>query len=134
MNTFLIIMGFLIVGLVSAVMVLIFAPRSGKETRNKIRNKSTELHDSTSDFVNDSLLQARSIANVGSEKFEEIKQKGLDLASEKLDNLSKTTKEIKNDGSEKLKEIKQQGQDLASEKLDNLSKTAEDIKNEIQKP
>ncbi len=96
MKTFLIIIGFFLVGVASALTMLFLAPRSGKETRLKIRNKSTELRESTNEFMDDTILQARSIANDGSEKLEEMKQQAQDLASEKLDNISKVAEDIKN--------------------------------------
>ena len=58
-------LGILIGGLLGAAAMLLFAPQSGKETRDQIAEKSIELRDQTKDFVNDTIDQVKK----GSNKF-----------------------------------------------------------------
>ena len=50
-------------GVVGVAATLIFAPRSGEETRAKIRGKVFELRDNTTETVSNQASQARSKAN-----------------------------------------------------------------------
>lgn len=98
-NPLKILAGFLIGGLAGAVTMLMLAPQSGKDTRTLIRDKSTQLADRTTGFVDDTISQVRSItkniAKDGREKFEGIKQHGQDLAIEQLDHLTAAVKASK---------------------------------------
>jgi gas vesicle protein len=88
--------GILIGGLTGAAVMLLLAPQSGKDTRKQIRDKSIELRDQASGYVDDAASQVRSftnnIATGGRAKFEEIKQHGQDLAVEQLDHLTQAAK------------------------------------------
>jgi gas vesicle protein len=54
--------GFLVGGLIGAAAALLFAPRSGEETRAEIREKVVDLRDRTSETVKDTVSQAKSKA------------------------------------------------------------------------
>ena len=95
--------GFLVGGIVGAATALLFAPRSGEETRAEIRNKAVELRDRTTETVNDTVAQARSRAQ-----------------------------EIKNSVSEKAEELKQRGKHVVGQQLDRVSQAAEDGKKKVQ--
>ena len=84
----------LVGGVVGAATALLFAPRSGEETRAEIRDKAVELRDRTTETVKDTVSQAKSKAyelkdNV-LEKADELKQRGKQTATEKLDQVSQT--------------------------------------------
>jgi gas vesicle protein len=81
--------GLLIGSVVGAVTMLLFAPRSGQETRAEIRDKAIELRDRTSETVKDTVSQAKSKAfelkeNVW-DRAAEIKQRGKQTAQEQLE-------------------------------------------------
>jgi len=84
--------GMLIGGLVGAVTMLLLAPQSGKDTRMQIQKKGVELRDRTTELAEDTLAQVRSSVNKltldGREKFNELKQRGQELAVEQLDQVS----------------------------------------------
>lgn len=86
--------GFLVGGLVGAATALLFAPRSGEETRAEIRDKSIELRDRTTETVKDTVSQAKSKANELKEnvweKADELKQRGKEVVSQQLDRVSQT--------------------------------------------
>jgi gas vesicle protein len=86
--------GLLVGSVVGAATALLFAPRSGEETRSNIRDKAVDLRDRTTETVKDTVSQAKSRAydlkdNVW-EKAEEIKQRGKDTISQQLDRVSHT--------------------------------------------
>lgn len=95
-NPFSFLAGLLTGGLVGAVTMLLLAPKSGKDTRRQIREKSIQLYDQTTDIVEDTVAQGRSnlndLSSDGRDKIKELKQHGQKLAIEQLDHLSKATK------------------------------------------
>jgi gas vesicle protein len=95
-NLFRFLAGLLIGGLVGAVTMLLLTPKSGKDTRMEIREKSIQLYDQTADIVIDSMAQVRSnlndLSSDGRDKIKDLKQSGKKLAIEQLDHLSKATK------------------------------------------
>jgi len=77
--------GVLIGGLAGVVIMLLFAPRSGKDTRKRIQEKGIELRDRTNKLVEDTLEQVGSNVNKlmldSREKFNEIKQRSPEMAA-----------------------------------------------------
>lgn len=67
--------GLLIGSLVGAAAMLLFAPRSGQETRAEIRDKAAQLRDRTTETVKDTVSQMKSRAF-------ELKESALDDAAE----------------------------------------------------
>jgi gas vesicle protein len=84
--------GFLVGSVIGVATALLFAPRSGEETRNEIRGKAVELRDRTSETVKDTVSQAKSkayeIKDTVVEKAEELKQRGKHTVNRKLDDVS----------------------------------------------
>ena len=84
--------GLLIGGLAGAITMLLWAPRSGRETRKQIKKKALKLRDRTTEVVEDGMAQVRSSADKvtidGREKIKDLKQQGQDLAVEQLDRVS----------------------------------------------
>jgi gas vesicle protein len=80
-----VLVGILVGGLAGAVTMLLLAPQSGKDTRRQIREKGIELHDRTSEVVEDTLAQVRTSTNkLGMH----VKTYGQKLAAEQLDDAS----------------------------------------------
>lgn len=52
--------GILMGSVAGAVIMVLFAPQSGKNTRKQIQNKGIELRDWTTDIVEDAMEQVRS--------------------------------------------------------------------------
>jgi gas vesicle protein len=84
--------GFLVGSLIGVATALLFAPRSGEETRAEIRGRAVDLRDRTTDTVRDSVSQARSRAyelkDTVVEKAEGLKDRGKQTLSRKLDDAS----------------------------------------------
>ena len=99
--------GFLVGSVIGVATALLFAPRSGEETRAEIRGKAVELRDRTSETVKDTVSQAKS-------KAYEIRDTVTDTVREKAD------------------ELKQRGKHTVSRKLDDVSEAAETGKKKVQ--
>jgi gas vesicle protein len=84
--------GFLVGSVIGVATALLFAPRSGQETREEIRGKAVELRDRTTETVKDKVSQAKSkayeIKDTVAEKAEELKQRGKHVVNRKLDDVS----------------------------------------------
>ncbi|HUE98960.1 MAG TPA: YtxH domain-containing protein [Anaerolineales bacterium] len=100
--------GFLVGSVIGVATALLFAPRSGEETRAEIRDKAVELRDRTSETVKDTVSQAKSkayeikdtVTDTVREKAEELKQRGKHTVNRQLDNVS----EAAETGKQKVKE------------------------------
>jgi gas vesicle protein len=88
--------GFLVGSVIGVATALLFAPRSGEETRAEIRDRAAEIRDRTSEGVKDTVSQARSrayeikdtVTDTVREKAEELKQRGKHIISRQLDHVS----------------------------------------------
>ena len=84
--------GFLVGSAVGAATALLFAPRSGEETRAEIRDKAMELRDQATETVQDTVSQAKSKAKdlkgTVSEKADELKNRGKYTVNKELDRAS----------------------------------------------
>jgi gas vesicle protein len=84
--------GFLVGSVIGVATALLFAPRSGQETRAEIRDKAFELRDRTTETVKDTVSQAKSKAyelkDSVVEKAEELKERGKHVVNRKLDDVS----------------------------------------------
>jgi gas vesicle protein len=91
-NPLRLLIGLLVGGLAGVVTMLLFAPQSGKQTRDQIEEKTIELRDQTSKNVKKALAQVRSgtvqIKSDVQEKASELKQLGQDKLVEQLDRVS----------------------------------------------
>ena len=80
--------GFLVGSVVGAATALLFAPRSGEETRTEIRDKAIELRDQTTETVKSKVADVKD--NVR-EKVEGLKQRGKYTINRQLDRVSQAT-------------------------------------------
>jgi len=86
--------GLLIGGLAGAAAMLLFAPQSGKRTRNQIQLKSAQLRDQTTDMIKNTLAEVRfnthEITAGVQEKAGQLKQLGKGKLVKQLDRISAT--------------------------------------------
>jgi gas vesicle protein len=84
--------GLLIGAAAGAAAMLLLAPRSGKATRLRIRERGIELRDRTTGIVDDAMNQVRAGTSTlvadGRQKAEEIKEQGKELLAEQLGRVS----------------------------------------------
>ena len=64
--------GFLAGGTIGALMTLLYAPKSGKELRKDINNKTDEYYDDTEKFIVDAKVKAKDMINEGKKKSEQM--------------------------------------------------------------
>lgn len=87
-----VIIGLVIGGLAGAAAMLLFAPQSGKRTRDQIQLKSNQLRDQTTDMAKSTLAQVRfnthEIKTGVREKAGQLKQRGQDQLVKQLDRVS----------------------------------------------
>ena len=95
--------GMLLGGVAGAITALLLAPQSGKETRNQIQNKVTDIRNRAGDKVDDTVEMVRHKAG-----------------------------QIKSAVGGKARDLKAQGQDVLVEQLDRVSAAAEARKKDIQ--
>jgi gas vesicle protein len=68
-----VLLSFLLGGVVGAGLALLFAPQSGRETRQKIKDLRDEVKDKTTDYVRQAKEKAASIVDDGREYYDEKK-------------------------------------------------------------
>jgi len=87
-----VLLGTLIGGLMGAVIMLLLAPQSGKDTRIQIQKKGLELRDRTTKMMDDAMAQARLDRNKftmdGRLKAREVLHQGQELVVEQLEHVS----------------------------------------------
>ena len=91
-NPMSLLLGLLIGGLAGVVTTLLFAPQSGKQTRDQIEGATIELRDRTTRNVKKAVAQVRSgtdkLTAEVQDKADELKQIGQDKLVEQLDKVS----------------------------------------------
>ena len=68
-----VLLSFLLGGVVGAGLALLFAPQSGRETRQKIKDLTDEVKDKTTEYVKQAKEKATSIVDEGKEYYDEKK-------------------------------------------------------------
>jgi gas vesicle protein len=103
--------GLLFGGAVGAVIALLYAPQSGEEPREFIKEKSVEINDTINSTLEETYAQAQAkaeeygklaeeYAKLAKEKGEEIVQKGQVVLNEQKSRFTKTSKEVADELSE----------------------------------
>jgi gas vesicle protein len=64
--------GFLAGGTIGALVTLLYAPKSGKELRKDINNKTDEYYENTEKFITDAKLKAAGMINEGKKRSEQL--------------------------------------------------------------
>lgn len=93
---------FLIGGLIGAAAALLYAPKSGEETRKEIKKRAKELKKKTVRAAEDLYEEIEELSDTLKRRIEELKQKGHDLSEDakkevlaQIDKLSKVVEEKK---------------------------------------
>ena len=98
-----IIFGLLIGALAGATAMLLFAPQSGRQTRDQIQLKSEELMNKTNEFVKDSVKQVQ-----------------------------RKTEEISSDIKQKVGQLKESGKEKLVKGIDQVSDVLDDGKDAVE--
>ncbi len=114
--------GFVVGGLIGAVLALLFAPHSGEETRTLIKDKSIELKDAAAEraeAARDRAIEAAEQARIRAEE-------AAALARQRAEELAQTTKG-------KVSDIQQRGRVVLEEQKERLTSAIEAGKEAAQK-
>ena len=111
--------GLLIGGAIGAIAGLLFAPKSGRELRQDIKNKSDEYLDDAERYVADARTKAKDLINEGKKRSERL----ISDAKTKSDELLKDAEKIFSDAKSKASGAVQTGKKTIENETDKL-KTA----------
>ncbi len=85
--------GFMIGGLIGAASMLLFAPQSGKETREAVQSGASDLKDRATDVAQRTVGQARSkaqeVASNARDKASDLQNRSMNMAADQLDRVAK---------------------------------------------
>ncbi len=85
--------GFMIGGLIGAASMLLFAPQSGRETREAVQSGANDLKDRATDTVQGAVSQAREraqqVASTARNKATDLQNQGMNMAADQLDRVAK---------------------------------------------
>jgi gas vesicle protein len=99
-NTKIFLGGLITGGLIGGIAGLIFAPKSGKELRQDISDKSNELLENTNELIDNAKTKADSIIADSKKAAENLLEEG----KKKLNGLTDGAQNILNEGKEKAEE------------------------------
>ncbi len=111
--------GLLAGGAIGALLGLLFAPKSGRELREEIKNKSDEYMDDAEKYIADARVKAKDLINEGKKRSEKL----ITDAKTKSDELLKDAEKIFNDAKAKASGAVQTGKKSFENESDKL-KTA----------
>lgn len=124
--------GFLAGGAIGAIVALLTAPKSGKELRGDIKQKSEEYFDEADKYYQDKKIKAGEMLNEGKRKYAIMMK---DLKS-KPEELLKDAERVYNDAKIKTKDVLHSGKEkleTETERLKSSFKTGIDDYNENKK-
>jgi len=99
--------GFLAGGIVGAIAALLYAPKSGKELRQDIKNKTDGYLDDAERFVADARDKARDLINEGKKKSDKL----ISEAKTKSEELLRDAEKVFNDAKAKSSNIISSGKE-----------------------
>lgn len=109
--------GFLIGGMVGAAVALLFAPQSGEETREMIRERGLELEGRAGELTGTARRRAEELAMDARHRADEARQRGRMILDEQRSRLEDAIEEGKEAASKKRDELMQK---LEAEKSKRL--------------
>jgi gas vesicle protein len=104
--------GFLTGGALGAALALLYAPKSGKELRKDIKDKSEEYMDEAEKYIADAKDKAIDLINEGKTRSEKL----IKDARDRSDKLLKDAEKIFQDAKEKGSEYVQTGKESVDQK------------------
>jgi gas vesicle protein len=112
-------LGILAGGAIGAVLALLYAPKTGRELRDDIKNKTDEYLDEADKYIAEARNRAKVLINDGKKKSEKI----INDAREKSEAILKDAEKIFNDAKAKVSGSVDEGKNILDTESNNL-KTA----------
>jgi len=97
-------LGFLAGSVVGAIVALLYAPKSGKELRADIKQKTGELKDQADEYLRAARLKAADILNEGRQRSEQLVSDAKKKAEKILDDANKVIADIRERGGAVIEE------------------------------
>ncbi|NWF91010.1 MAG: YtxH domain-containing protein [Ignavibacteriaceae bacterium] len=113
--------GFLAGGIVGAVIALLYAPKSGKELRKDIKDKTNEWKDEAEKYISEAKDKAKELINEGKQKSDRI----IFEAKAKTDEILKDAEKLFHDAKTKVGSTISAGKNI-------VEKESGDIKSAIK--
>lgn len=88
-------LGSLVGGVVGAVTALLFAPKSGRELRRDIAERSKDMYEKGSEYLEDAQSDLRTAVNQGREKADQIVRTAREQAGDLMYNAEQMLKEAR---------------------------------------
>ncbi|MFZ3106698.1 MAG: YtxH domain-containing protein [Candidatus Hydromicrobium sp.] len=124
-SSFLGIMTSLLVGLSAGFVIgILFAPKSGKETRKEIKEKSEELIEKSKAGFDIAVGRTKEYVDSGKSKLAEIKSRSeefIEKGKEKISGFSKVLSSKAGKARKKIKKVIEKGKDTAKKVEEDLS-------------
>lgn len=111
--------GFLTGAAVGSIIALLYAPKSGKELREDIKNKSQDLIEDADEYISKAKDKASQLINEGKKKSEKLVAE----TKEKVDNLLDEAEKILSDAKDKAGNVAHLGKEKIEKESERL-KTA----------
>lgn len=114
--------------IVGAVLGVLFAPKSGKETRQDIVNKFEESKDVAADYAEKAKVKGEEMQHAAEEATENIKITLSKTANDLKDQLHSASEEIRKEAQDLKAEVADSAETIADEAQDAAKNAADDIK------
>ena len=139
--------------IVGAVATVLYAPKSGNETRASLKDKSEEFVDKANVSVDDAYKQAENAAREARDRFEElaattrqraedITRRGQVILEEQIGNFKKAAEKpeeqeaeeilMQDDASEVVAEVVEEAKETAEDIAEKIEETAEDAVEDVK--
>lgn len=112
---------------IGAVAALLYAPKTGKELREELTDKSQDLKAVALDYIELASIKGEEMKHSALQKGEELKQTALQKSEEVSTALSEGVQELKSQISEKHAELKAQFKSTADEVDDVVEEVVSDV-------
>jgi len=113
--------GFLAGGTIGAIVALLTTPKSGKELRGDIKQKSGEYLDEADKYFMEKKIQASKMINEGKRKYSMI----MNDVKSKPGEILKDAERVYNDAKVKTKDVLQSGKEKIESEADRLKSSVE---------
>lgn len=113
--------GFLAGGTIGAIIALLTTPKSGKELRGDIKQKSGEYLDEADKYFMEKKIQASKMINEGKRKYSMI----MNDVKSKPGEILKDAERVYNDAKVKTKDVLQSGKEKIESEADRLKSSVE---------
>lgn len=110
--------GFITGSVIGSIVALLYAPKSGKELRQDIKEKTDELMEEAEGYLANAKVKATELMNDGKKKSEKL----IAETKIKVDGLMKEAEQV-------LQEAKSKTNDIIASGKSNLEKESEKLKN-----